>query len=58
MQYIDFTPRKNLYTDFEDNLGEVKEREIIASYQELGSYKRRVEKFIRDNSNNITIHRL
>ncbi|RYG30153.1 MAG: type I site-specific deoxyribonuclease, partial [Chitinophagaceae bacterium] len=27
-------------------------------YQELGSYKKRVEKFIRENRNHITIHRI
>jgi type I restriction enzyme, R subunit len=58
IQYIDWQPRQNLYTNFEDEMGEVTYTEMIHSYQELASYKRRVEKFIRDNKNHITIHRI
>lgn len=58
IQYIDITPRKNLYTNFEDEMGELKFTEILGSYQELGSYKRRVEKFIRENRHHLTIHRI
>jgi type I restriction enzyme, R subunit len=58
IQYIDWQPRQNLYTNFEDEMGEVTYTEMIHSYQELESYKRRVEKFIRDNKNHITIHRI
>ncbi len=58
VQYIDPSRRKNLYTNFEDEIGEIQVQEMIATYQELGSYKRRVEKFIRENRNHITIHRI
>lgn len=58
IQYIDWQPRKNLYTNFTDQLGEVTITEMVDSYQELGSYKKRVEKFIRENRNHITIYRI
>lgn len=58
IQYIEFNRKNNLYTNFEDEMGEIEVKEMIASYQELGSYKRRVEKFIRENRNHITIHRI
>jgi type I restriction enzyme R subunit len=58
VQYIDWQPRKNLYTNFKDEMGEVTFTDIVNSYQELGSYKRRVEKFIRENKSHITIHRI
>lgn len=58
IQYIDWQPRKSLYTNFEDDLGTVTITEMIESYQELNSYKRRVEKFIRENRSHITIHRI
>jgi type I restriction enzyme, R subunit len=58
IQYIDPSRRKNLYTNFEDEIGEIEVQEMIATYQELGSYKRRVEKFIRENKSHITIHRI
>jgi type I restriction enzyme R subunit len=58
IQYIDWQPRKSLYTNFEDDMGTVTITEMIESYQELSSYKRRVEKFIRENRSHITIHRI
>lgn len=58
VQYVEPEERKNLYTNFEDTLANIEEVEIFAQYQELGSYKKRVEKFIRDNYDNITIHRI
>ena len=58
IQYLDPFKRINLYTNFEDEMGEIEFKEMVGSYQELGSYKRRVEKFIRENRTHITIHRI
>lgn len=58
IQYIPSIERKNLYTDFKDTLGEIEEVEILTQYQELGAYKKRVEKYIRENKNHITISRI
>lgn len=59
IQYIDIGPKKALYTNFKDTLGPVEDAmDLVGQYQDLGSYKRRVEKFIRENRNHLTIHRI
>jgi len=58
IQYVEAEERKNLYTNFADTLANIEDVELLTQYQELGSYKKRVEKFIRDNYDNITIHRI
>lgn len=58
IQYLDPVKRVNLYTNYEDEMGEIVFGEMMGTYQELGSYKKRVEKFIRENRNHITIHRM
>ncbi|HEY6975567.1 MAG TPA: DEAD/DEAH box helicase family protein [Chitinophagaceae bacterium] len=58
LQYAEPEERKSLYTNFADTMGDVEDVEILTQYQELGSYKKRVEKFIRENYDHITIHRI
>ena len=58
IKYIDPVLKPNLYTNFKDEVGNFEEVEILTQYQELGAYKKRVEKFIRDNQHHITIHRI
>lgn len=59
MQYLEQEQKKILYTNFTDELsGRVEEAEITGGYTTLPAYKKRVEKFIRENENNITIHRI
>lgn len=58
IKYIDPVFKPNLYTNFKDEVGNIEEVQILTQYQELGSYKKRVEKFIRDNQHHITIHRI
>jgi type I restriction enzyme, R subunit len=58
VKYIDSTFRPNIYTNFQDEIGAIEEVEILTQYQDMGSYKRRVEKFIRENQQHITIHRI
>ncbi|HLP39831.1 DEAD/DEAH box helicase family protein [Lacibacter sp.] len=58
IKYIEAKQRPHIYTNFTDEIGEVEELQIIAQYQELGAYKKRVEKFLRENQHHITIHRI
>lgn len=58
IQYLEPENRKNLYTNFTDTIGNIGDIEILTQYQELGSYRKRVEKFIRENQHHITIHRI
>lgn len=58
IKYVDPVYKPNLYTNFTDEVGRIEEIPILTQYQELGSYKKRVEKFIRDNQHHITIHRI
>lgn len=59
MQYLEQEQKRVLYTNFTDEIsGRVEEAEIIGGYFNLPAYKKRVEKFIRENEHNITIHRI
>ncbi len=59
VQYIDRSERPKLYTNFEDSYtGNIEEAEVLSNYSNLETYKKRVEKFIRDNQHHITIHRI
>ena len=54
------TQIKDVYTDFEDELfkGEAKEFDIVQADPNLKDYRRRVERYIRDHQDHITIRRL
>lgn len=56
--FVEGKEQRNLYTSFTDKLDDVEELEILTQYQELGNYKKRLEKFIRDNFDHITIYRI
>ncbi len=59
IQFLDKTNQPIVYTSFEDEIGgEVKEFDLIKSSTNLESYKYRVEKYIRDHQNNVTISKL
>ena len=59
VQYIERENKIVLYTNFTDEMtGEIKEGEILSSYMNLDAYKKRVEKFIRENENHLTIYRI
>jgi len=50
---------QDVYTDFEDEIGaESKEYDVVKSDPNLKDYKRRVQRFIRDHQDHITIRRL
>ena len=52
-------PREKIYTDFEDELGAVTEiPDLIQPSPSLRNYRLKVERFIRDHEDHVTIRRL
>ena len=59
MQYVDASQKRNLYTNIEDVLeGAIEEEEMLTGYTNLEAYRKRVEKFLRENQHHLTIHRI
>ncbi len=60
IKFIDKGEAVIIYTDFEDTIGEQSEIFVAgyASAEEMRQYRLKVERFIRDNSNHITINKL
>ena len=60
LKFFDKEEVKIFYTDFEDTIGEHTEIYVsgYASAEEMRQYKLKVERFIRDNANHITINKL
>jgi type I restriction enzyme R subunit len=48
------------YTSYEDELiqSEVKEHPLVYNFNDLETYKRKVEQYLKSQSNNLTIHKL
>jgi type I restriction enzyme R subunit len=60
IKFLDKGEAVIVYTDFEDTIGEHSEIYVpgYASAEEMRQYRLKVERFIRDNSNHITINKL
>lgn len=60
VKFIEKTEQVEFYTNFEDQIdfNSIETRDLLESYQRLDSYKQRVESYIRQNQNHITIIRL
>lgn len=60
IKFIDTEQKKNVYTNFEDELDEqgVKEVFILPTYTSMKSYRDRVESFIRNNKDYLVIHKI
>jgi type I restriction enzyme, R subunit len=60
IKFLEKESRPIVYTDFEDEFeGPWVSQEVTdLAYGDLSSYKRRVEKFLRDNQNHLTIQKL
>lgn len=59
IKFIDKTNRPVLYTNFEDEFtANIEEHEFPLGETNLEPYRKRIEKFIRENQNHITIHRI
>lgn len=59
IKFLDKINKPVLYTNFEDKFtGILAEAEFPLGEMSLEPYRKRIEKFIRDNQTNITIHRI
>lgn len=59
MKYIEKEQKRNLYTDIKDEFtGNIEEVDILFAYSDLAAYKKRVEKYIRENQHHLTIQKL
>lgn len=57
--YVEADQKRNLYTNVEDVLtGAVEEAEMMSGYSPLDAYRKRVERFLRENQHHLTIHRI
>jgi type I restriction enzyme R subunit len=60
VKFIDKKGRKIIYTDFEDEVGEIQEFELsgLPTATDLVQYRKKVTAFIRSHENHITINKL
>jgi len=59
IKFIDRHEKETVYTDFEDTMGKIsEEQEIFLPGIQLENYKIKVERFIREHQNHITINKL
>lgn len=59
IKFLDRSERSTVYTTFGDHFNaEEKVWDIVPSFTKMEGYRRRVERFIRENESHITIHKL
>lgn len=58
VQFLIGGGKNDIYTDFTDAILDVKEQEYTPRGTEFANYRRKVETYIRNNSDNIAIHKL
>ena len=59
VKFIDKDKRSIVYTDFEDeHTGVVKEHDLVYGHSKMKNYILRVERYIRENQNHLTIRKL
>jgi type I restriction enzyme, R subunit len=59
IKFLDKAQQPIVYTNFEDEfVSAVRERDVITLSKDLEGYRMRVEKFINENQQHITIHKL
>lgn len=59
LKFLDQENTPVYFTTFEDAfLGDAKEYQLVYNANDLGAYKRKVEQYLKEQSNNITIHKL
>nr|WP_276537069.1 type I restriction-modification enzyme R subunit C-terminal domain-containing protein [Anaerosalibacter massiliensis] len=58
IKLIDKENRKIYYTDFKDEIVEVKDGEAIYNVNDLGNYKKRVEHYLKEYEDNLPIYKL
>lgn len=59
LKFLDFEARPIFYTNFEDSIDDsFTEYQLVSNYIDLDAYKRKVEQFLKEQSNNLTIYKL
>lgn len=59
IKFLDFETTPIYYTNFQDEIeGEVKEHPLIYNVNDLSVYKTKVEQYLRENNQHLTIHKL
>jgi type I restriction enzyme R subunit len=59
IKFIDAENRAVYFTMFEDEFtGEAKEHQLLYNFNDLDAYKRKVEQYLKEQSNHITINKL
>lgn len=58
IQFLTGGPSRHVYTDFTDTVLDVKENEYTSRGTEFANYRRKVEAYVRNNQDNIAIHKL
>ncbi len=59
IKFIDFESTAIYYTMFEDEFdGNVQEHQLVYGFNDLDAYKRKVEQYLKQHSNHITIHKI
>jgi type I restriction enzyme R subunit len=59
MKFLDSNETPVYYSNFEDDYdGEEKEYDLVYSFNDLGAYKSKVERYLKEKKNHLTIHKL
>lgn len=59
IKFLDVEEGVTYYTSFTDEFdGRVEEHQLLYGFNDLDAYKRKVEQYLRQNSNHLTIHKL
>ena len=58
LQYLDKIKRKIYYTDFKDTISDAVEGEPIFMSDDLKNYKKKVEFYLKEHSNNLSVYKL
>lgn len=59
LKFLDVERSPTYYTSFEDEFdGKVEERKVIFDFNDLDAYRRKVEFYLKEKRNHITIHKL
>lgn len=58
LQFIERKRRKIYYTDFKDTIIDIVEGEVIYNASDLQDYRKKVEFYLKEHSNNISVYKL
>ncbi|RYG17704.1 MAG: hypothetical protein EOO07_10525 [Chitinophagaceae bacterium] len=59
LKFLDVENAPVYYTSFEDEIdGQVKEHQVIYNFNDLNAYRKKVEFYLKEKRNHITIHKL